>query len=175
VSKKIDVSTSFSVTVFAVSDYKDPLKRLILSKAWSDRLASYQLGELLWEMTPLSMLDYEVIVPIPLHWSRYAWRGFNQAYEIAKVVQSKRSVPIVHLLKRAKKTAFQFELASAMREQNLKNAFTLSVGDKNEYKDKHILLIDDLMTTGATVRAAAKELLALKPRKITVAVICRVI
>jgi ComF family protein len=175
VSKEIDITKSFSIKVFAITDYKDPLKKLILAKGWSDSLASYQLGQLLWEMTPLASIDYDVIVPIPLHWTRYAWRGFNQAEEIAKVIQKKKKVPLVNFLKRVKKTAFQSELVATMRAENVKEAFVLNNDHKNSYKNKHILLIDDLMTTGSTIRAAARVLLQLKPRKITVAVICRVI
>ncbi len=126
-------------------------------------------------MTPVSSLSYDVIVPIPLHWTRYASRGFNQAEEIARVIQKKKNVPLRSLLKRVKKTAFQFELVSSMRGTNVKNAFVLNCIDKKHYKDKHILLVDDLMTTGSTIREAAKELLKLQPKQITVAVICRVI
>lgn len=176
VSKKIDVTPSFSITVFAISDYKDPLKKLILAKGWSDSVASYHLGHLLWNVTPLSTLDYDCIVPIPLHWTRYAHRGFNQAHTIARVIHDKKKqVPLVHLLKRVRKTAFQFALVSSMRGNNVKNAFVLNCKERALYEDKHILLIDDLMTTGSTVREAAKVLLALKPRKITVAVVCRVL
>jgi competence protein ComFC len=175
VSKQIDVTPSFSMTVFAVSDYKDPLKKLILAKGWSDALASYQMGQLLWDYLPLQQLDYDVIVPIPLHWTRYAWRGFNQAHEIARVIQNKKNVPLCHLLKRVKKTAFQSTLVSSLRVENLKEAFVLNGVQVQDYAGKHILLVDDLMTTGSTLRAAAKVLLALKPRKITVAVLCRVV
>jgi len=175
VSKQIDVTPSFAMTVFAISDYKDPLKKLILSKGWSDLLASYQMGQLLWEYLPLQHLDYEVIVPIPLHWTRYAWRGFNQAHEIARVLQKKKNVPLCHLLKRVKKTAFQSTLSSSSRVENLKQAFVLNAKHAHRYAGKHILLVDDLMTTGSTLRSAAKALLALKPKKITVVVVCRVI
>lgn len=175
VSQKIDVTQRFSMTVFAVSDYKDPLKKLISGKWWSDTVASYQMGELLWQYLPLNNLDYDVVIPIPLHWTRYAWRGFNQAQEIAYVVSKKKNVPLRHLLKRVKKTAFQSTLVSSMRVENLKEAFALNDGDKTSFEGKHILLVDDLMTTGSTLRSAAKVLLALKPKKITVAVVCRVI
>jgi ComF family protein len=173
VSKKIDVTPSFSMTVFAISDYKDPLKKLILAKSWSDTLASYQMGKLMWDYLPLQELDYDVIVPIPLHWTRYAWRGFNQAHEIAKVLQKKKNVPLCHLLKRIKRTKFQSMLVSSLRVENLKEAFVLDA-QAQDYTNKHILLIDDLMTTGSTLRSAAKVLLILRPRKITVAVVCRV-
>ncbi len=175
VSKQIDVTPSFSMTVFAISDYKDPLKNLILAKSWSDSLASYQLGELLWEMTPIKSLDYDVVVPIPLHWTRYAWRGFNQAHEIAQVVGKKKNVPLHCVLKRQKQTVYQSKIPSTMRVDNVKNAFVLNKKYIGMYEDKHILLIDDLMTTGSTLRSAAKVLLALKPKKISVAVACRVI
>jgi len=176
VSKTIDITSQHSVTVFAVANYTDPLKKLILSKSWSDYVSSKQLGELVWEMIPaVSQLDYDIIVPIPLHWTRSMWRGFNQAEEIACVIQKKKNVPLVRILKRMKRTVFQFSLASSMRELNVKNAFGLCVKNKELYEDKHILLVDDLMTTGSTIRAAAKELLALKPRKITVVVVCRVV
>jgi competence protein ComFC len=175
VSTKIDVTPSFSMTVLAISDYKDPLKKLIVAKSWSDLLASYQMGELIWHYLPLQQLDYDVIVPIPLHWTRYAWRGFNQAHEIAKVLQKKKDVPLCHLLKRVKKTEFQSKLISSLRGENLKEAFVLNGRHAKNYMNKHILLIDDLMTTGSTLRSAAKVLLALKPKKITVAVVCRVI
>jgi ComF family protein len=175
VSKKIDITPTISVTVFALSDYKDPLKKLILAKGWSDTLASYQMGQLLSEMPALQQLDCDVVVPIPLHWTRYAWRGFNQAQEIARVIHKKKKIPMVLALKRVKKTAFQATLVASMRVTNLKEAFELNSINVHDFKDKHILLVDDLMTTGSTIHAAIKKLLVLKPRKITVAVVCRVV
>jgi ComF family protein len=175
VSKQIDITPSVSVTVLAISDYKDPLKRLILGKSWSDSLASHYMGQLMWDMLPLQELDCDIVVPIPLHWTRYAWRGFNQADEIARVISKKKNVPLCHVLKRIKKTEYQSALASALRGQNLKEAFALNETQAQASSAKHILLIDDLMTTGSTLRAAVKTLLPLKPKKITVAVVCRVV
>jgi len=163
------------VTVIALSDYKDPLKKLILAKRWSDPLASVQLGMLLSRMPSIKELDCDIITSIPLHWMRYAARGFNQAEEMAKIMSKKKNIPLVQLLKRTKKTAFQSDLSSSSRVMNVNDAFILSTQQKDIYKDKHIVLVDDLMTTGATIRQAAKELLKLKPRKITVVVACRVI
>jgi competence protein ComFC len=175
VSKKIDITPSVSVSVFALSDYKDPLKKLILAKSWSDTLASYQMGQLLAEMPSVQQLDCDMVVPIPLHWTRYAWRGFNQAEEVARVIHKKKNIPMEHALKRVKKTAFQATLVASMRVENLKEAFELNNVDPEQFKNKHILLVDDLLTTGSTIRSAVKKLLLLKPRKITVAVVCRVV
>lgn len=175
VSRQIDVTPTISITVFAISDYKDPLKKLILAKSWSDSLASYYLGQLLWEMTPLQNLDFDVIVPIPLHWTRYAWRGFNQAHEIARVISNKKKMPVHHLINRTKKTLYQSAIPSSSRIENVKNAFVLDAMQTKKYEGSHILLVDDLLTTGSTLRSAAKALLPLKPRKITAVVACRVI
>lgn len=175
VSKQIDITPSVSVTVFAISDYKDPLKRLILGKSWSDSLASHYMGQLMWQMLPLQELDCDMVVPVPLHWTRYAYRGFNQAEEIARVISKKKNVPLCYALKRIKKTEYQSALASALRGQNVKQAFALNAVQAQTCEKKHILLIDDLMTTGSTLRSAVKTLLPLKPKKITVAVVCRVV
>lgn len=176
VSKKIDVTPQFCMTVLAVSDYKDPLRRLILGKSWSDSVASYHMGQLMWEMLPaLQQLDCDMIVPIPLHWTRYARRGFNQADEIARVIGKKKNIPVRHILKRTKRTEYQSALLAALRGPNLKSAFAINSAYAEICAQKHILLVDDLMTTGSTVRSAAKVLLALKPAKITVVVLCRVI
>ena len=134
VSKKIDITPTISVTVFALSDYKDPLKKLILAKGWSDTLASYQMGQLLAELPSLQQLGCDIVVPIPLHWTRYAWRGFNQAQEIARVIHKNKKIPMVCALKRVKKTAFQATLVAPMRVANLKEAFELNSVNVHDFK-----------------------------------------
>jgi len=169
------ITKKYRMKVFAVSDYKDPLKKLILAKRWGAIVASRQLGQILWEVSYVKNVDFDYIVPISLHWTRFARRGFNQAQEIAQVLAEKSGKPIVNLLKRSKRTAYQSQLVYVQRSENLKNAFVLNKAEKNKYNNKHLLLVDDLMTTGATLQAGARELLKLKPRIITAAVICRVI
>lgn len=174
VSVDVRITHNTVLKVFALSDYKDPLKKLILAKGSADIIASYQLGKLLSTMPQITLLECNLIVPIPLHWSRYAWRGYNQAEEIAKAIGKRKDVPVVNLLKRVKRTLFQSEIAHFQRPENVKDAFVLSRTAIEKYKNRHILLIDDLMTTGSTLKSAAKELLKLKPKSITAAVVCRV-
>jgi len=175
VTHTIAVTKKYQVKVFAVSDYKDPVKSLILSKGSSDIVSSRKLGELIWELTYLKNTQFDCIVPIPLHWQRYARRGFNQAAEIAQVIGKKSGKPVANLLKRKKRTKRQSGLEPSKRIVNLSGAFELQVKEPQKYKDKHILIVDDLMTTGATIRFACKNLIALQPKSITVAVACRVV
>lgn len=175
VSFKLPVTTKHSVKVFAAAAYHDPIKYLILAKGWSDNVASVCLGELMWKMTDVRNAEFDYIVPVPLHWTRYAKRGFNQAEEISKVLAKKSGKKVAKLLKRAKRTKFQSLLPSTLRISNVHEAFSLSVKDPSTYQGKHLLLVDDLMTTGSTIRFAAKTLLQLKPASITAVVASRVI
>jgi len=175
VSTTMHLNTAQSIKVFTIAEYKDPLKKLILAKSWSNIAASNQLGHLIWQLTNLSHATCDIFVPIPLHWTRFAWRGYNQAHEIANVLAAKNGKPVVQILKRVKRTRYQAELASVLRQDNVKSALALDVTDTTLYQGKHIILVDDLMTTGATLRAAAKELFKLKPASISAVVACRVL
>jgi len=175
VTHTIQVTKKYQVKVFAISDYKDPIRSLILSKGSSDIVAIRNLGDLIWELTYLKNAQFDYIVPIPLHWQRYAQRGFNQADEIAHVISKKSGKPVVNLLRRRKRTKRQSGLEPSQRIVNLSGAFELKGADHITYKDKNILIVDDLLTTGSTIRFACKQLIALKPKSIIVAVACRVL
>ncbi len=175
VSINLQITKTHDVKVFAVAGYSDPLKKLILAKGWSDISASNQLGQLTWDMTNIRHIDFDCIVPIPLHWMRFAKRGYNQAAEIAYVIAQQSGKPVFDILKRIKRTQFQSGLVHAKRADNVKDAFIVRDMKKTTYKSNHILLVDDLMTTGATLKATAKELLKLRPRAVTIVVVCRVV
>jgi len=98
-----------------------------------------------------------VIVPIPLHYKRQAKRGFNQAELLAQQVQNDFGWEINKALVRNKQTQkTQAELSGAARRKNVKNIFSWQGGE--ELKNKSILLIDDVYTTGATLNECAKIL-----------------
>lgn len=175
VSILLPITSTKSMKVLAISDYQYPLKKLILAKRYGKRVAATQLGELIWQMTYVQKTNFDLIVPIPLHWTRYAWRGYNQAEEIAKIIADNSGKPVENLLRRTQRTAYQSTLKKAERAQNTKHIFALNELDKEQYRDKTILLVDDLLTTGATMREAGRTLLALKPAVISGVVGCRVI
>jgi ComF family protein len=115
-----------------------------------------------------------VIIPIPLHRSRLNWRGFNQAEEIAKIINQKFNWPILNnILIRNKKTAEQAEIKKReKRQENLRDAFGLS-SDIQTLKGKKIILLDDVYTTGATLEEAAKILKSAGVKKIIGLVIAK--
>lgn len=174
VTYPLQITKTYEVPVFSVGSYQDPLRALIKAKHYRQRKTSYELGRLLWNMTNLQYQHFDIIVPIPLHWTRYAWRWFNQSEEIAKVVAQKSSKPLVNLLKRTRKTKFQTGLSRKERIQNVADVFTLTE-NAQDYKNKRIVLVDDVLTTGTTLKEAIKQVRRLRPASIIVAVVARVL
>lgn len=89
-----------------------------------------------------------LILPIPLHKKRLQQRGFNQALEIAKIIAKSQAIQLDrHSIIRKKATHPQAQLSAAKRNQNIKNAFAL----RHKINYDHIILFDDIITTGGTV------------------------
>lgn len=174
VSMPLRITKKKELSVYAISDYEYPLRALIQQKQYGNRCASRQLGRLLWEHTPLEHVPFDIIVPIPLHWTRYAWRWFNQSEEMARVISTYSNKPVVHLLERSKKTLWQVGLSRENRAANVRHVFSLTK-DAQLHERARILFVDDVLTTGATLHAACKALRPLKPIACSAAVVCRVI
>lgn len=175
VSMQFQITPLYAMTVLACSDYTFPLARLIRAKAYSNYPASRALGHLIWHLTAIAELPVDVLVPVPLHWTRYAVRGYNQAYEIACVLASYKKIPVVSLVHRTSATHFQYRLSRSTRQENVQAAFSLNATEAAVYYNKHIVIVDDLMTSGATLRAVAHQLIPLKPASLTAVVACRVV
>lgn len=114
----------------------------------------------------------DLLVPVPLHAARLRSRGYNQALEIARVVSRRLAIPLeVHLLIRTRATAPQSDLPITGRRMNVKGAF--AVRNESLLTGKHIALLDDVMTTGNTVHAAARALRKAGAREVEVWVVAR--
>ncbi len=112
----------------------------------------------------------DLIVPLPLHRQRLSRRGFNQALEIARPVAKMTGIPLVPLLcQRIRATTPQVELPWKERAKNVKNAFMCNAS----LAGKHVLLIDDVMTSGATLDECARTLKLHGAEKVTIAVAAR--
>ncbi len=99
---------------------------------------------------------YDAVVPVPLHWRKRRSRGFNQAELLGRLIAKKRGLPVWNALRRRRATAVQAGLANAGRRRNVAGAF--AIRGTHALAGKRILLIDDVMTTGATAGACASAL-----------------
>ena len=107
------------------------------------------------ELAACSKTWPSVIIPIPLHWQRQIKRGFNQSLEIARFVGKALNIPVeVQAVNRKQATQAQSGLTAKRRVANVHRAFEVS---RNNLPD-HVALLDDVLTTGATVNAVAKAL-----------------
>ena len=119
----------------------------------------------------LSGIKPDVIVPTPLHWTRQLQRGFNQAEQFSRMLAHYSGIPSESLLCRVKRTHQQAKLNREQRKKNLSGAFSVKKGAKLKKRD--ILLVDDVMTTGATLHSAAASLAAAGVGRIFIMVIAR--
>ena len=111
--------------------------------------------------------DIDVLVPVPLARKRVRERGYNQSLELAKGVSEVTGLPIAsHVIKRTKFLGSQTQRGRWERNENVEDVFELTDGDS--ICGKHLLLIDDVVTTGATIVACAKEMQKASDVKISV-------
>jgi len=148
-----------------------------------DRLngAARRLGALLAAaISQLAQTHPEMLViPVPLHRSKHAQRGFNQARSLAQhaIASLRKTHPAWRLtlasstLMRHRSTPSQAGLTPRQRRENVRGAF--SVSDPSAVKSKHVLVIDDIYTTGATVRAASQALIKAGAATVWVATLAR--
>jgi ComF family protein len=138
--------------------YEHPLDLLEARfKFRGDLAAGRVLAELMIERALIETpARPEVIVAVPLHVSRLRERGYNQAFELAKPLARALGIPIERdLLQRARATPAQTGLDAAARRRNLRRAFAVSA---TRALPVHVVLFDDVMTTGATLRECARTL-----------------
>jgi ComF family protein len=159
---------AFARTI-ALFRYEFPVDRLIQALKYGHQLAlAAWLGHRLGER--LVAEDYDLLLPLPLHPSRLRTRGFNQSLEIARVTSKALAIPMnPGILTRIRATPPQAELPLKERGRNVRGAFECA----RDLAGKRILLVDDVMTTGSTLREAARILKLHGAGQITVAVAAR--
>jgi ComF family protein len=117
--------------------------------------------------------DFDFIVPVPLHTKRKRERGYNQSELLARSLERQIAVPLNNALVRVRYTAPQVGLTDSQRLENVRNAFRCI--RPLEISKKRVLLIDDVMTTGATVASAAQTLLEEGAWRISVLTLARAV
>lgn len=122
----------------------------------------------------LSGAGYDLIIPVPLHPQRLRQRGFQQAWMLLAALPT--SIPKRELLVRTKQTRTQVRLGKWARDENLRAAFQVKQGEGFEgLRGARVLLIDDVITTGATAQACAIALLEAGAKVVDVLALCRAI
>jgi ComF family protein len=162
--------------VFAAGRYEGVLLEMILRlKYRNEESLAHYLGQKMAEEVAGEVEErgiYDLILPVPLHCSRLRKRGFNQALLLAREVGKRLQVPVdPFLFVKTRKTRPQAALKGEERQKNLKNVFLVKHPEK--IREKKILLIDDVYTTGATVEEAASVLLKAGAGKVEALVLAR--
>jgi len=125
-------------------------------------------GEQLLQTQIFSNID--AIIPVPLHKSRMRERGYNQSTHFAQGLSQKLNAPVVERqLVRAVKTSTQTHKNRFERFANMQQVFTVTKPET--LREKHVLLVDDIVTTGSTLEACAQELLKISGLKLSIAAI----
>lgn len=121
-------------------------------------------GELLCSAAARLPGDIDGLLPVPLHWARHGRRGFNQATELCRPLQKATGLPLVRNVRRSRRTPYQSGLGARERRRNLADAFSI----KGPVRARHVLLVDDVITTGETCSQLAHLLTAHGVRKVSV-------
>jgi len=145
----------------AWGSYRGELKELVQRLKYHGRKPlAPALGALLIDAGRawLDLTGYDFIVPVPLHRDRFVERGFNQAYLISRPLAAQARIPISRDVERLVPTASQVGLTAPVRRDNVLGSFALRAGTTHRYRGASILLVDDVVTTGATASACAAVL-----------------
>ncbi len=113
--------------------------------------------------------DIDALLPVPLHWQRHAVRGFNQAGELCKPLRKSTGLPILETVARSRRTPYQSGLNAKQRRRNLRSVFEV----RSAIHATHVLIVDDVITTGETCRELASVLLRAGVDKVSVLAVAR--
>jgi ComF family protein len=149
--------------VYSILDFDSMVKEVMHQVKYRGRkrFAVY-LGSLLGELVPQEVFSgADALIAVPLHRKRQRRRGYNQSLLLARGLGRARcGQPVLEgVLLRVRNTSSQTKLDREERVYNTKGAFAVAPGRAEEISGKHLLLVDDIVTTGATTAAAAKALL----------------
>jgi len=157
--------------------YDDESRRLVLPFKHGDRTdMARAYGRWMVRAGGELLADAELIAPVPLHWRRLFTRRYNQALLLARAVARHGAAELLpDLLRRSRWTGSQGKLRAEERRKNVRAAFVLHPRWREAVKDKVVLLVDDVLTTGATVEACTLALQRAGARHVDVLTLARVV
>jgi len=163
-------STRLLAAVVAPLHYSFPIDAAIKAFKFHRKLY-YQpaFSDLLLQASASLPPDIDAILPVPLHRWRHLRRGFNQAAELAKPLHTHLDLPLLNNVVRVVATPYQSGLDATQRRRNLKSAFRV----RGTIKARHVLIVDDVITTGETCRQLARVLIANGVAKVSALALAR--
>ena len=159
----------------ACTAYEGSMRELIHKYKFQNKkhLASF-FSELMLDFlrTLPQPVFFDAVCAVPLEWARFKERGFNQSELLARSLAKFLNIPhLSNALKRKESPSPQSRLNKTARKINVKNRFRVS--DKEIFKDRHVLLVDDILTTGHTASECAKVLKSAGAQSVTVLALSR--
>jgi ComF family protein len=157
--------------------YDDVARKLVQAFKYGDRLdLSPLLGRWMSRAGQDLFAGADALVPVPLHWRRLWARRFNQSAALAEAISRESGIAVAHApLRRVKATAQQVGLSRAERATNVQGAFRVAPSAKDDVTGRRLILIDDVLTSGATSDACARALLRAGAAQVDVLVFARVV
>lgn len=140
---------------YSIFNYTGDLQKVVLSFKSGNKYLGYYLSDIINDYVKKNKIHFDLIIPMPIHKNRVKSRGFNQSEILVENLKDKYTIEKDVIL-RIKDTPHQTGLSRENRKINLKSAF--EVIDKEKIKDKTILLVDDIYTTGSTLNECSKTL-----------------
>ncbi|WP_091442125.1 ComF family protein [Ancylobacter rudongensis] len=160
----------------AVAEFGDVARNLIHALKYADRLdIAPPMGRMMARAGADILSDAQALVPVPLHRLRLWRRRFNQSAALAGVIGGEAGLPVrAGWLERRRATVPQVGLDRAARARNVQGAFAVPDMGKGELRGRRLVLVDDVLTTGATIDACVKALLRAGAGQVDVLVFARV-
>ncbi len=157
--------------------YDEIARKLVLSFKYGDRLdLAPMMGQWMARAGRELLGDADALLPVPLHWRRLWARRFNQSATLAGAISGISGVPVLHgALKRMRATPQQVGLSKTERADNVQGAFRVPPEEKAQVAGRRLVLIDDVLTSGATVDTCARALLRAGAAHVDVLVFARVV
>jgi ComF family protein len=161
----------------AVVRYDEIARSLVHALKYGDRLdLAPMMGRWMANAGRCLLAEADALVPVPLHWRRQWWRRFNQSALLAEVIGKETNRTIAHgALKRIKATLQQVGLDKSSRALNVQGAFRVPPERVAEVAGRKLILVDDVLTSGATLDACARALLRARAASVDVLVFARVV